>query len=300
MTTLHHLNSMTAVPYQRFTFPIYRTYLQGLIPQDNVLAIGATTAEQASGLVLAELSPETRSGTILSIFVDPPYRRQGIGTALLMHMEQELQQRGYQELQLVYVTGKPTTTALERLLHTCQWTAPEPRMIVCKSTTEHIAAAPWMHKDHLPPAFEIFPWIEITSDERRSLQQQQDEHPWIPSDLVPFQLEEGFEPINSLGLRYRQQVVGWVITHRLDSNTIRYTCSFVREDLQRMGRIIPMYVAAIQRQHQAGIINGIWTVPLRHTAMFNFVQQRMAPYMTSIEETRGVTKPLAGFTLNNN
>lgn len=292
MITLHSLNSITALLYQRFTFPLYRARLLAGTIQGATVAIGAMAGDRAIGLVLAELVPAQRSANLLSIFVDPSHRCRGIGTALLTRLEQELQQQGCPELQLVYVTGKPSTAALERLLQRCHYPSPQPRMIVCKSTTERIAAAPWMQKYYLPPAFQIVPWVDITPSERYTIQQQQDEHAWIPADLVPFQLEDNFEPINSLALRYRQQVVGWVITHRLDANTIRYTCSFVRDDLQRMGRIIPMYVTAIQRQEQAGIRNGIWTVPRRHTAMFNFVQQRMAAYMTSIEETRGMTKSL--------
>jgi GNAT superfamily N-acetyltransferase len=294
--TLQTLNSITAMPYQRLTFPSYRDRLYNLTPT-TTLAIGAMVDEQAIGLALAEMLPDGRSATVLSIFVDSCYRDRGIGTALLARLEQELQHRGCAELELVYVTGKPSTAALERLLHRCGWDEPQPRMIICKSTTDRIAAAPWMQKTHLPASFQIVPWTEITAGDRAWIQQQQLDDPWIPPDLVPFQLEENFEPINSLGLRYHGQIVGWVITHRLDPNTIRYTCSFVREDLQRMGRIVPMYVAAIQRQHQAGIKQGIWTVPLRHTAMYTFVQQRMADYMTSIEETRGVSKPLAVYAL---
>ncbi len=292
MTTMHILNSITASLYQQFTFPYYRTRLQTITASGMTIAIGAMDGAQAVGLVLAERLPESRSANVLSIFVAPSHRSRGIGTALLTRLEQELQHQGCAELQIVYVTGKPTTPALERLLHHCQWTPPQLRMLVCKSTFDRIVAAPWMHRYYLPSVFEIVPWADISPDERRDIQQRQDENPWIPSDLVPFQLEENFEPINSLALRYQQQIVGWVITHRLDTSTIRYTCSFVREDLQRMGRIVPMYVAAIQRQQQAGIMNGIWTVPQRHTAMFNFVQQRMAPYMASIEETRGATKLL--------
>ncbi len=86
--------------------------------------------------------------------------------------------------------------------------------------------------------------------------------------------------------------MGWVITHRLAPDTIRYTCSFVRQDLQKMGRIIPLYVKAIQLQAKAGIPKGIWTVPFIYTSMVSFVQKRMAPYMISIEESKTSWKSL--------
>jgi hypothetical protein len=94
-------------------------------------------------------------------------------------------------------------------------------------------------------------------------------------------------------LRYQGQVVGWVINHRLSPDTIRYTCSFVRKDLQKMGRIISLYAEAAKRQYRANILKGIWTVPLQHQSMVNFVKRHWKPYLNSIEETRGTFKVLA-------
>ena len=163
--------------------------------------------------------------------------------------------------------------------------------------------APWMKRySRLPSSYSIFPWMEITQEERKAIQQTQDAQSWIPKDLIPFQYEQNLEPLNSLGLRYQGQVVGWMINHRLSPDTIRYTCSFVREDLQKMGRIISLYAEAGRRQISAMVPNTIWTVPLVHESMVKFVKQRWAPYLVSIDETRGTFKvlgrELSGKTFN--
>ena len=292
MVTLHLLNSLTAIPYQSFTFPFYRSQLQHLMPQGNDLAIGAVDGNQPVGLLLAEIEPDGTSAIVLSIFVKPSHRQQGIATALLNQLEQAVRPWDVKQLQLVYITGKPTTIALERLLQHSHWTSPTTSMIVCKSTTDRIADASWMKQYRLPSSFQISPWSEVTAADVHQMEQQQLDNPWIPADLAPSRQEGTLEPINSLGLRHQGQIVGWVLTHRLDLNTIRYTCSYIRPDFQRMGRLVPVYVEAIRRQHQAGICNGIWTVPVHHPAMFKFVKHRMVPYMTTVEETRRVTKML--------
>lgn len=290
MLTLERLNSITALPYQAFTFPAFRSRLQAL--GSFHIAIGAVKDGNPVGLILAELSSDRKLAEVLSIFVTQTARQQGIGTALLGRLEQTLVEQDCTEMRLVYLSEKPSTLMLERLLEKYQWSAPQPRMLVGRSTIDRIVQAPWMAQSHLPASFTIFPWYELTDQERSDLQQPQTAD-WIPPDLAPLALEqEPIEPINSLGVRYQGTVVGWVITHRLNSETIRYTCSFIRADLQRRGRMIPLYVEAIRRQDQAGIRNGIWTVPLRHTGMFHFVQNRMAPYMTSISITQGATKSL--------
>ncbi|MEG4852920.1 GNAT family N-acetyltransferase [Microcoleus sp. B5-D4] len=285
-------NHLTGFAYQAFTFPRFRYRLQVLKPEGSTVAIAASDSNEPVGLALADILPDGKAGEVLSIFVEKKYRNLGVGTSLLARLEEELLSRGCASVNLVYTTGQPTTLALENLLQKCNWTPPQPRMIVCKSTTDKIANAPWMQKATLPAAYTIFPWVEITAEERILIKQQQAAAPWIPPQLIPFENEENFEPLNSVGLRYRGQVVGWVITHRIAPDTIRYTCSFVRQDLQKMGRIIPLYVRAIKIQEQAGIPKGIWTVPFVYTSMVSFVKKRMASYMISIDESRGSFKSL--------
>ncbi len=291
MVTLTRLNHpFTALAYQTLTFPLYRSYLLNLQPQSSIVAIAASDSNQPIGLALAKIQPEARSCEVLSIFVKPNYRQQGVGTALLRRLETELNQCHCAQAELVYVTGNLTTLSLERLLQKCHWTDPKPRMLVGKTTTDTIANAPWMKRTRLPVAYHLFPWQDITPAERTALQQQQQTNPWIPSMLMPFQHEEDLEPLNSLGLRYQGEVVGWLITHRLDSDTIRYTCGFIRPELKL--RYISLLANAIQIQIDAKIPFGIWTVPLAFPSMAHFVKERMAPYLVSLEESKVAHKSL--------
>lgn len=288
------LENSTAAKYERLTFPSFRSQLLDLESQKSIVAIAASDLEQPVGLALGKIQPDGSSAEVLSIFVAAPYRCAGLGTTLLTRLELELHQKGCTNVKLVYMTNKPTTPALERLLQKCNWTPPEPRMLVCKGKGESVMEAPWMKKySSLPASYTIFPWLEITQDERLAIQEQQKEHPWIPKDLIPFQHEPDMEPLNSLGLRYKGQVVGWIINHRIAPDTIRYTCSFVREDLQKMGRVISLYAEACKRQVEAQIPNGIWTVPLVHKSMVAFVKRHLTPYLTSLAETRQTFKLLS-------
>jgi GNAT superfamily N-acetyltransferase len=291
MYTINVLNDSTAVQYEKLTFPAFRYVLRSIDSQKSVIAIAASYLEQPVGLALAEIWEDDSSAEVRSIFVEPTQRCAGIGTALLTRLEEELSQRGCTKAELSYITGKSATPALERLLQKCNWTYPQPRVLICKGQVEPIIEAPWMKRySRIPSSYSIFPWLEITQEERQAIQQQQETQPWIPEDLIPFQYEKHLEPLNSLGLRYHGQVVGWVINHRLSPDTIRYTCSFVRKDLQKMGRIISLYAEAAKLQLQAKISNGIWTVPVAHESMVNFVKHRWAPYLTSLSETKGTFK----------
>jgi GNAT superfamily N-acetyltransferase len=159
--------------------------------------------------------------------------------------------------------------------------------------TTNIIQAPFLQKKYvLPSDMEIFLWQEITSKERLVIEQTQSVKSWIKEQLYPFKHEESFEPLNSLGLRYRGEVVGWVLTKRLDVDTIAYNCMFVRKDLQRMGRGIALFVEAIKRQNMANIPKGIWEVNQKNHLMIRFINKYMLPYLTSIEEIRLFSKSL--------
>jgi GNAT superfamily N-acetyltransferase len=267
--------------------------LEVLKAEASTVAIAASDSHKPIGLALAEIQPDRQSAEVLSIFVEPTYRCQGIGTALFTRLEQELVSRGCTSANLVYITGQPTIPALERLLQQHNWTPPEPRMLVCKCNRKMLEAL-WLNKNYsFPPSFAFFPWQEITLEERLNLQKQQETFPWIPQELNPFQHEENLEPLNSLGLRYEGEVVGWVITHRFSPDTIRYTCSYIRPDLQKVGRILSLYAESIKLQGaKPEIPNAIWTVPFKFKSMASFVKKRMGEYMDSIEESRGSFKSL--------
>jgi GNAT superfamily N-acetyltransferase len=279
-------NTFTALLYQQFTFPIFRPLLAALKPEDSTVALAASDSNEPIALAIAEIKPDSKCGEILSIFVKQTYRCQGVATVLLTRLEKELISQGCTTAKLIYTSGQPTTPAFERLLQKCNWLPPQPRMLVCKSSTDKIINAPWMQKTKLPDSYSIFPWLGISEAERLALQKQQEIFPWIPKDLLPFIQEENFEPLNSLGLRYQGEVVGWMINHRLAPDTIRYTCGFLRPDLQKMGRFIPLLANAIQLQAKANIINGIWTVSVKRPSMVNFIKKRMAPYLTSFKESK--------------
>ncbi len=278
-----------ASKYYKLTFPLYYRQLRACTLEGNVVAIAIQNTDQPIALALAEIKSD-RQAEILSIFVEPSHRKQGLGNALLEQLLEELKKRHCNGVEMVYISGKSSTPALERLLQKLDFTAPKPRMLVCKGDRKMLEA-PWLQQEYrLPRTMEIVSWLAITPEEKQQIQDSQTENPWIPEDLIPFQHEKNLEPLNSVGIRYQNRVVGWIITHRLELDTIRYTCSFIKQNLQKRGLIIPAYSQSIKLQTaKPDIPKVIWTVPFKYTPMVNFMKKNLA-YMVSVEESRGVSK----------
>jgi GNAT superfamily N-acetyltransferase len=286
------------------TFPAYRHLLslqptprhptEGDVQVIQPVGVVARRGETPLGLALAEVPLAGEAAPeLLSLFVQPEARGQGEGTALIEALEDALRARGCRCLQAVYMTGQPSQPAVERILSKRGWEAPSTRTLSVRFTPEEAARTPWYRRMKLPDDYLIFPWSELTADEREELQRSNERSPWIAAGLEPWRHDRlGFDPVSSVGLRVRGQVVGWVVNHRVASDVVRFTCSFMRKDLSRHARILPLYTASIERLRGSGCRFCTFVVPVKYQGMVDFVRHRCARWVGFVGETRGSGKAL--------
>lgn len=286
------LSPLDAPAYAFFTYPRLRQSLAQLSPSGPSLALGASEDAEPVGLLLAFLDEAAALGTLVSLFVLPERRHRGIWSELLRRAEGALRERGCLSADAQYTSGRPEIAFFERILAESGWSRPATTMLSCKASSA-ILEAPFFRRCRLPPGFEIFPWTELTEGERAQLARSQAERAWIPDELDPLERDADCEPLVSVGLRWGGEVVGWVIAHNRLPLAMRYTCAYVRRELQGRCVFIPLLEEAVRRQtrHFPGT-PGTWTVVLRDDSMARFVRRRMAPYMMSVNEVRHSSKEL--------
>jgi GNAT superfamily N-acetyltransferase len=281
-----------AAAYAPLTFAYYQRLLLNALDRPRAIALGLERDGEPVGLGLVEVVPG-HAACLRSLFVAPELRRQGLAGDLLARLEAATRERGEAELRAVYMTGEDNVVAIERLLARRGWDEPRLRMYVLRSNLESIDRARWMHRHRLGPDLEVFLWKDLTAADRKALLRRQATHPVSP-EVFPFNFGPDIEPHSSLGVRQRGEVVGWVINHRYDATTSRFTASYLRDDLQRLGGLIAVYADSINRLRVAGFTDAIWTVPVEFPRMVAFARRALFPYATSIRETHGSRKLLAG------
>lgn len=282
MYELTHLNNTTAAAYQGLTFPWLKQHLDHLAPKGAYLAIGATMRSQPVGLILASVQSDTNLANILSIYVMPEHRQKGLGDALLEKIEQTLIQRGDRQVSILYPFNL-TTPILEKILAQRGWSSGVPYSWVCTTDIQTLKTAP-LHLYPFPSTYTLFPWQELTSQERETIQQQHNTLNY-PDILSPFKEECLIEPRVSLGLRYRGEVIGWIIGNRVSEDAVYYRSLFVRADLQKVARGCSLILAALKFQIQIPELTKLtFFVMLDNSPMFKFVQRRFSPYLTAIQQ----------------
>ena len=285
------LNNSKAVWFRGFTFPafqhlLFRPELDS--PTSMVVAMGAEQDGKPAGLALVTLHEDGKQAEFLSIFVDKSYRKQGLAIQMISHVEKELQNRHCDRVRLEYERGRPLALIVEGLINKCGYPEPTPYALIGRCNDIRTTDIRWAKKSILPSAYEIFPWSELTQEERESILSRQQQSPWYPDVLSPFKDERIMEPATSIGLRTNGEVIGWHITHRISKDTLRYTATFVRDDLQRYGLGIALIAEAIRRHiaHKDPELKKVTFITLLimdRAAVF--FKRRMRPHLDELNES---------------
>jgi GNAT superfamily N-acetyltransferase len=287
------------------TFPAYCHLLdlartsrhpeQGDPHEVDPLGLVVRSGERIVGLILAELPVEpSRPAQVLSLLIDADFRRQGLGSRLLAALEAEVARRRGGRLGAVYSAGGAESVGLERIFEKNGWSEPRPRTLSVRFGREAGLGAAAFAPERMRRQgrdLEIFPWSSLDPDERQALIRSHEEKPWVTPALEAWRFDRLAPDPTSVGARYQGQVVGWVINHRVH-RTVRFTCSFMRKDLSRLGKIVPLYRAAIARVPDD--CDCSFVTPYSHPEMIGFIERWIAPIASSVRQTRSRYKDLEG------
>ncbi|MCT7951104.1 TIGR03032 family protein [Ancylothrix sp. C2] len=287
---VHNLTVESSCDYDALTFPRIKKRWQSRQLQGELLGVSASVSQKIVGFLIAEIFPDVKSANLISFYVLPEFRNQKIGSSLLFYLEKDLKKKGFTTLEVSYQQTEITGLALEAMLRKFNWQPPETKFLLCKTTTEKIAAAPWLYKPILPTEYEIFPWQELSQIETQKIRQWQD----CPAALNPFTNDTRIEFMNSLGVRHKGEIIGWSLTHRVAPDTIRYSSLFVREKYQKLGRAVPVLAESIKRQIASPVPYCTFSVAKENGRMLEFVKRRLQPYLTYFSESRWAVKLLEG------
>ena len=268
-----------AARFAAFTYPLMRELVE-TPPDRDMVYIGATDDDgEPAGLAFGMGGPGDEY-EMVSVYVGALYRNRGVGTALVNTLHDAFIARGYRTgVQMFTLDADDQSYA--RFLMRCGYGRPVVRQLVCKTTLDLAEQTPWLIRAKVPDGYKVGLWAEATEAARADLKARKVANPELfPDTLDPFDHEKDCDPGTSVVLYQGERIVGWIVTHILDDDTLRWTCSWVLPTIQGVGRIIPLWWEAVQRQRaHTDLPRFIWTVPMEEPRMAKFAARRMRPWL---------------------
>lgn len=268
----------------------------------SILALVATTVEvpfflalqlneQIVGLAVFIKYPLERTAQLYSLCIENTFRSRGGGEYLCKEAIRRVREQGIEWIECEYGAEGASLLDFEKLLENTGWEKPSlylERYRFCSADF----SPPWLSYLQRPvEGLEIFLWRE-RRDTDESVAHWMLEQGHVSAFLSPFDQIPYQEPLNSLGARLDGYLVGWMITHRSDAETIRYSSLFCDRHLAASGYGLFLLGEAIRLQQASQIPYGLCEVNLEKVepAWVRFVEKRLAPYAESMEKRKWVSR----------
>lgn len=283
-----HLAPANLAPYATLTFPTLAPGSSALARiQGELLGLSAMAAGVMVGFAIAERQANG-GAKLLSLKVDPAWRRRGIGTGLLQRLMVFLAKEAIEPLSLRYKSSPELSTCFEPILARLGWSQPRTDFVLLEGRSDQLAAIDWADRYPITAPYNLLPWQALTAEQRAQATALD-----APSELQPPADPRGFEPAICLALLHHHSPVGWLLAHRISASSVRYSSLFVAPAHRTRARGLALLAEAFRRQHDAAIPIARAAIDRRNTAMVRLLKRHLGAHLLAIGRSRlSVAPPL--------
>jgi ribosomal protein S18 acetylase RimI-like enzyme len=276
-----HLTPANLAPYAELTFPSLAPGSSTLARiQGELLGLSAMAAGVMVGFAIAERQANG-GAKLLSLKVDPLWRRRGIGTGLLQRLMVFLAKEGIAPLSLRYRASPEISACFEPILSRLGWNPPRTDFVLLEGRSDQLAAIDWSDRFPITAPYSLLPWSQLSEPQRAQAAAFDTQ-----AELQPPINPQGLEPAISLALLHQNNLVGLLLAHRTGASSVRYSSLFVAPAHRGRARALALLAEGFRRQHAAAILTGRAAIDHRNTAMLRLLKRHLGMHLGSIAHSR--------------
>ena len=276
-----HLTPANLAPYAALTFPSLAPGSSALLRiQGELLGLSAMAAGVMVGFAIAERRADG-GAQLLSLKVDPAWRRRGIGTGLLQRLMVFLARENISPFTLRYRASTEISSCFEPILARLGWSTPSTDFLLLKGFSEQLAAIDWVDRFPITAPYSVQPWSQLSEPQRAQASAFDTQ-----AELQPPINPQGLEPAISLALLHQNNLVGLLLAHRTGASSVRYSNLFVDPAHRGRGHALALLAEAFRRQHAAAIPTARAAIDHRNTAMLRLLKRHLGKHLASIGHSR--------------
>lgn len=281
-----HLTPANLAPYAELTFPTLAAGSSALSRiQGELLGLSAMAAGVMVGFAIAERQANG-GAQLLSIKVDPAWRRRGIGTGLLQRLMVSLAKEGIAPLTLRYKASPELSAGFEPILSRLGWSPPRTDFVLLEARSDQLAAIDWAERFPITAPYSLLPWSQLSEPQRAQAAALD-----APPELQPPADPSGLEPAIGLALLHNNTPVGWLLAHRTGAKSVRYSSLYVAPAHRGRARALSLLAEGFRRQHAAAIPTARAAIDRRNTAMLRLLKRHLGAHLSSVGRSRFTQGP---------
>ena len=163
---MFHLTPANLAPYAALTFPTLAPGSSALSRiEGELLGLSAMAAGVMVGFAIAERRADG-GAQLLSLKVDPAWRRRGIGTGLLQRLMVFLAKEGIAPLSLRYKASPEISACFEPILSRLGWSPPRTDFVLLEGRSDQLAAIDWIDRFPITAPYSLLPWSQLSKPQR--------------------------------------------------------------------------------------------------------------------------------------
>lgn len=293
MHTIEKVGSSNIHKYHGLTSVYSGNTLHNIVTNNSIAAIGASIFGKPVGLIWAlPNTTEVDTPIIDKFFVIKKFRKKGIGSSLLQEMEKDLKQKGYKKVRCVFLRLENCDPHSRNInLTQLGWDEPSLESVIFKADLR-IRNAPWFNNFKVPDDYGILLWKNISDTDKKKFRDQIEKDQWYPKNLSPFGPGKGVYSKSSVGMTYKGEFVGWLMTQHVNNEIISFSHGYVKPQLQKSARYLHLITAAVKYSAENNYTKGIFTVSMKDKRMYNFIKRRFKDYTYETKEKFATYKHL--------
>ena len=281
-----HLTPANLATYAALTFPSLAPGSSALARiQGELLGLSAMAAGVMVGFAIAERRA-AGGAQLLSLKVDPDWRRRGIGTGLLQRLMVFLAKEHITPLSLRYMASPEISACFEPILSRLGWSKPRTDFVLLEGRSDQLAAIDWADRHPITAPYSLLSWQGLTAEQRAQAAALE-----APAQFQPQADPHGLEPSICLALLHHNSPVGWLLAHRTGATSVRYSSLFVAPAHRGRARALALLVEGFRRQHAAAIPTARAAIDRRNSAMVSLLKRHLGAHLSSIGRSRVTQAP---------
>lgn len=297
---LSALSRQEIAKYKKLLPKFYWPALRGNDPWDIQSAIvdGISIVDKDDdvpmGLAFSSYYPNLFLADLICLDVYAKERYVEIIPLLFKGIEETLKKRKCSLISYIYLQKQPQIDVLEEFLKKDGWTVPRVSFVRCHFYVNDFHPS-WMVKSHrLPLECSILPWSYVSEDEIYRLKDAF-KRGNIPQGYSPFESTLLIAHINSVALFDKSgNVVGWMVCHFVDKNTLKYTSLFVEREYRSTTVFLALLAMSIRLQQETAILKSCLEVNVDQVEhnWVQFIKKRLLPYTYDVEKYCSTSKKI--------